>query len=61
MKEFSTAMSCVSSLVRLGIALAGMFIMFNAGIDKFLDEPLYAMTVLIFYYLLFSEQPAKAE
>ena len=61
MKEFRTAMSCVSSLVRLGIALAGMFIVFNTGIDKILEEPLYAMVVLIFYYLLFSEQATEAE
>ena len=61
MKEFRTAMSCVNSLVRLGIALAGIFIVFNTGIDKFLEEPLYAMVVLIFYYLLFSEQAAEAE
>ncbi len=61
MKEFRTAMSCVSSFVRLAIVLAGMYIIFTTGIDKFLDEPLYAMTVLIFYYLLFSERAAEAE
>ena len=53
--------SCVALIVRFCLMIGGIYIIAVTGWDRILNDPLYALVVIIFYYLVFTVVPKSKD
>ena len=54
MKTLKEVTSCLNVFVRIALTIGGFYIIYVAGYDRILEDPLYALVVIIFLFVVFS-------